>query len=88
MLAQQRDSIRTPREFSTPVTPPTEPPAQQTEADEDLKKLLAQERDSRRTNPVTPPIEPPATTQTDEGLKRQRTQERNSKEQRGVFQIP
>ncbi|MGB6298773.1 MAG: TonB family protein [Rivularia sp. (in: cyanobacteria)] len=59
--------VRTPREFSTPVEPPK--PTQ--DSSQDLKDLLAQQRDSRRTarefsTPVTPTQEP-TTTQQDSG---------------------
>ena len=60
--------VRTPREFSTRVTPPIEPPA--AEPDEDLEKLLAQTRDNRRTARSLPnpaPVEPPASTPQDSG---------------------
>ncbi len=76
---QPEPEIRTPREFSTPVTPPIEQP----KPDEDLEKLLAQERDSRRTarsfsTPVNPPIEPPAA-EPDEDLEKLLAQERDSR---------
>ena len=60
--------VRTPREFSTRVTPPIKPPA--AEPDEDLEKLLAQTRDNRRTARSLPnpaPVEPPASTPQDSG---------------------
>ncbi|MGF1672845.1 MAG: TonB family protein, partial [Rivularia sp. (in: cyanobacteria)] len=56
-LAEERDS-RTAREIPAPVEPPIEPPTQPSQASEDLKRLLAQQRDSR-TTAVNPPIEPP-----------------------------
>ncbi|MEA5598155.1 energy transducer TonB [Rivularia sp. UHCC 0363] len=63
---------RTPREFSTDTTPPIEPPKPTQEADEDLKRLLAQERNSRRTprefsTPSNPPVQAPQPTQQDSG---------------------
>lgn len=82
--------IRTRREFSTPVTPPIEPP----KPDEDLKRLLAQERDSRRTarsfsNPVPDPLEPPApAAKPDEGLKRLLGQERDTRRTARSFSTP
>lgn len=83
---EPQPEIRTPREFSTPVTPPIEPP----KPDEDLEKLLAQERDSRRTardfsTPVTPPKEQP---KPDEDLKDLLAQERDSRRTARDFSTP
>ncbi|AFY58509.1 TonB family protein [Rivularia sp. PCC 7116] len=85
-IPEPEPEIRTPRDFSTPVTPPIEPP----KPDEDLKKLLAQERDSRRTprdfsTPVTPPIEPP---KPDEDLEKLLAQERDSRRTARSFSTP
>ncbi|MBV6622432.1 MAG: energy transducer TonB [Rivularia sp. (in: Bacteria)] len=90
-IPQPEPEIRTPREFSTPVTPPIEP-APAPEPNEDLEKLLAQERDSRRTtrslpNAATPPIEPPAS-KPDEGLKDSLAQERDSRRTARSFSNP
>lgn len=71
--------VRTPREFSTPVEPP--------KPNEDLEKLLAQERDSRRNSrsfstpaPAPAPVEPVApASKPDEGLKDLLSQERDSR---------
>ncbi|MEB3214775.1 MAG: TonB family protein [Nostocales cyanobacterium 94392] len=57
-FAEERDS-RTARELPAPVEPPIEPPTQPSQASEDLKRLLAQQRDSR-TTAINPPIQPPA----------------------------
>ncbi len=91
-IPQPEPEIRTPREFSTPVTPPVEQPAPK--PDEDLKKLLAQERDSIRTardfsTPVTPPIEPPAPApEADEDLKNLLAQQRDSIRTAREFSTP
>ncbi|MEM9926041.1 MAG: TonB family protein [Cyanobacteria bacterium P01_D01_bin.50] len=94
LLAQERDSRRTPREFSTTVTPPIEPPAPAAEPDEGLKDLLAQERDSRRTprsfsNPIPAPVEPPApVAKPDDGLKDLLARERDSRRGARSFFTP
>ncbi|NJN10383.1 MAG: TonB family protein [Richelia sp. RM1_1_1] len=79
-IPQPKPEIRTPREFSTPVTPTIEPP----KPNEDLEKLLAQERDSRRTprnfsTPVTPPVESASAPEPNEDLKDLLAQERDSR---------
>ena len=69
--------VRTPREFSTAV----EPPQATQDSSQELKDLLAQERDSRRTprefeTPITPPVEQ---TKPNEDLKDLLAQERDSR---------
>ncbi|MEO1433414.1 MAG: TonB family protein [Cyanobacteria bacterium J06633_8] len=82
---------RTARRFSTPVEPPK--PVQ--EPSQELKDLLAQERDSRRrqrdfSTPVNPPIEPPTqnSAKPDEGLKDLLAQERDSRRRQRDFSTP
>jgi TonB family protein len=80
--------VRTPREFSTPVEPPK--PTQ--DSSQDLKDLLAQQRDSRRTarefsTPVTPTQEPTAA-KPNEDLKDLLAQQRDSRRTAREFSTP
>ncbi|MBF2014180.1 MAG: TonB family protein [Rivularia sp. T60_A2020_040] len=82
---QPEPELRTARELPAPVEPPIEPPTQPNEASEDLRRLLAQERDSR-TTVVTPPEPPIPQPKTSEDLRRLRelAQQRDSRTAREI----
>ncbi|MGB3639114.1 MAG: hypothetical protein WBA39_16300, partial [Rivularia sp. (in: cyanobacteria)] len=84
---EPQPEVRTPREFSTPVEPPK--PTQ--DSSQDLKDLLAQQRDSRTPRefetPVTPLEEPPAA-KPDEDLKDLLAQQRDSRRTARNFSTP
>ncbi|NJN09035.1 MAG: TonB family protein [Richelia sp. SL_2_1] len=77
---QPEPESRIPQEIPAPVEPPIEPPTQPNQASEDLRRLLAQERDSR-TTVVTPPEPPIPQPKTSEDLRRLRelAEERDSR---------
>ncbi|MBE9213615.1 TonB family protein [Plectonema cf. radiosum LEGE 06105] len=81
---QPQPESRTPREIPAPVEPPIEPPTQPSQASEDLRRLLAQQRDS--TTAVTPPEPPIPQPKTSEDLRRLRelAQQRDSRTPREI----